>query len=370
MRISSVETLPISLPLRAPIKMSHVTIEQSENVLVKITTDDGIVGWGEGVQAMDVTGENQGRIKAAIDQLGEGLLGEDPLHRTEIWLRLRSAVYGNSTAVGAVDIALHDIAGQAHGVPVCELLGGASRTAIPALTLLGSGHTEQDVATFEDRYLAGFRWFKLKLGIGRLEDEVRTITAMASAHDDAVIAGDTNGGWTEQESARFLESLAGSSVRFIEQPTMDVRALIRLAERSPVALCADESARSLDDLLVLGPTAVAGVSLKLIKHGGITGVMRGAALCDQVGLKINLAGKVAESAISAAANLQCASAVSNISFGCSPANQGLAVDVCREPPEVVDGFFTVPTGPGLGIEVDEDLVSSLASQAWSAAGAG
>lgn len=367
MQITSVESFPISLPLRAPIKMSHVTIEQSENVLVKITTDDGLIGWGEGVGAMDVTGENQGRIKAAVDQLGSGLIGEDPLHRTKIWLRLRGAVYGNSTAVGAVDVALHDIAGQAHGVPVGELLGGASRRAIPALTLLGSGDTEQDLATFEERYDAGFRWFKLKLGIGLLEDEVRTITAMASAHDDAVISGDTNGGWTEQESARFLESLAGSAVRFIEQPTLDTRALIRLAERSPVALCADESARGLDDLLVLGPTAVAGVSLKLIKHGGISGVMRGAALCDQVGLAINLAGKVAESAVSAAANLHCAAAMSDTAFGCSPANQGLAVDVCREPPKVVDGFFAVPTGPGLGVEVDEDLVRSLAGEVQSLA---
>ena len=105
-----------------------------------------------------------------------------------------------------------------------------------------------------------------------------------------MVCGDTNGGWTEDESTRFLAAVVGSPVRFVEQPTMNTDALVRLAEGSSVAICADESARTLDDVAALGKTAVAGVSLKLIKHAGITGVMRGAALCDQVGLEINLAG--------------------------------------------------------------------------------
>jgi L-alanine-DL-glutamate epimerase-like enolase superfamily enzyme len=98
----------------------------------------------------------------------------------------------------------------------------------------------------------------------------------------------------------------------------------------------------------------------LIKHAGITGVMRGAALCDQVGLEINLAGKIAETAVSAAANIHAAAAMSATGFGCSPANQTVATDVCDDPPRVVDGAYAVPTGPGLGIEVDEERVRALA----------
>ncbi len=360
MRITSVETFPIALPLTKPVKMSHVTIERSRNVLVKITTDDGIVGWGEAVEAMDVTGENQGRMRASIDDLGARLIGQDPLARTAIWLRLRKTVYGNTAGIGAIDIALHDIAGKAFGVPVVDLIGGASRRAVETLTLVGSGDPASDLTTFEERYRAGYRWFKLKLGIGDLDEEARTIVTMAAAHDDAVVCGDTNGGWTEQESARFLAAVEGSSVRFVEQPTMSTAALVRLAERFSVAMCADESARSLDDVAKLGSTSVAGVSLKLIKHAGITGVMRGAALCDQVGLQINLAGKIAESAVAAAANIHAAAAMSDTGFGCSPANQTLAADVSADPPAVVDGAYTVPTGPGLGIEVDEDRVRALA----------
>ncbi len=361
MRISSVESFPVSLPLAEPLHMSNVTIERSRNVVVKITTDDGTVGWGEGVEALGVTGENQGRMLASVDGLGERLIGQDPLRRTDIWLQLTRTVYGNRTAIGAIDIALHDIAGRVHGVPVSALVGGASRSEIPALTLLGSGDGEADLTEFERRREAGYRWFKLKLGIGEPDEEADTIREMARRDPNTVVCGDTNGAWSEQQSARFLSRLEGSAVRFVEQPTMDTSALVRLAERSPVALCADESARSLDDVVALGRTAVAGVSLKLIKHGGITGVMRGAALCDQIGLQINLAGKVAESSISAAANLHAAAAMSDTSFGCSPAHAGLTADVTARPPSLVNGSFEVPTGPGLGIDVDEDLIRSLAT---------
>jgi len=104
-----------------------------------------------------------------------------------------------------------------------------------------------------------------------------------------------------------------------------------------------------------------GVSLKLIKHGGITGVMRGAGICSSGGLAVNLAGKVIESSISAAANLHCAAAMDRIDFGCSPANQGVVSDVTEEPIRVVDGVFDVPEGPGLAIDVDEELLEVLAS---------
>jgi muconate cycloisomerase len=361
MRIVSVETFPISLPLATPVKMAHVTIAESHNVVVKITTDDGVVGWGEGVTAMDVTGENQGRIRAGIDDLGARIIGRNALDRTGIWLDLSRSVYGNTTAIGAIDIALHDLAGRALGVPVYELIGGARRHRIPALTLLGSGSTTADLDTFEERYAEGFRWFKLKLGIGSLDDEARTMLGMAGAHDDAVICGDTNGGWGEAEAIRFLDQVSGSNVRFVEQPVMATAALRRLADRSPVSICADESARSLDVLLTLGATAIAGVSLKLIKHAGITGVMRGAALCDQVGLSINLAGKIAESSIAAAANLHCAAAVSDTAFGCSPGNQSIARDVTDAAPRFEAGTFVVPDAPGLGIDVDETLLRRLAT---------
>ena len=101
------------------------------------------------------------------------------------------------------------------------------------------------------------------------------------------------------------------------------------------------------------------MSLKLIKHGGMTGVMRGAAICATAGLGVNLAGKVIESSVSAAANLHCAAAMDAVDFGCSPANQGVVQDVTETPITATNGHFDVPKGPGLGIEVDEGMVRRL-----------
>jgi len=148
---------------------------------------------------------------------------------------------------------------------------------------------------------------------------------------------------------------------YYQIPKADRDALLRLAESSPVRLCADESAGSLAAVVGFVGTRVGGVSLKLIKHGGMTGVMRGAAICSAGGLGINLAGKVIESSVSAAANLHCAAAMDRVDFGCSPANQGVILDVTHTPITVDNGEFPLPDGPGLGIEVDEDLVEELSS---------
>lgn len=361
MRISSVESFPVGIPLAKPVQMSHVTITRSNNVLVKVSTDEGFVGWGEGVEAFDLTGENQGRIKASIDALGADLLGKDPLARTQHWLSSGRRVFENTTAIGAIDIALHDIAGKVNGIPVHALLGGPVRHRVPALTLIGSGDPDTDLATFETKYEAGYRWFKVKLGIGELPAEVTTLTAISAAASDIVICGDVNAGWGEHESLRFLRAIEGLPVRYIEQPTRDRAVLARVAAASPIPICADESAHSLQDIAAFGPTAIAGVSLKLIKLGGVSGVMRGAVVCDTLGLEINLAGKIAESSIAAAANLHCAAAISDLRFGCSTGNQSNAADVTESPIRMSEGMFDIPTSPGLGVEVDETMVKALAS---------
>ncbi len=356
MLIASVEAIPIRVPLTKPIVMSHITIHHSDNVLAKVTTDDGIVGWGEGVEATDLTGETQQSIAAAIEFLGKRVVGKDPLARTELWHEMASAMYGNETAAGAIDIALHDIAGKALDVPVVQLLGGAVRHEVPALTMVGSGVPDNDIATARAKYDNGYRWFKVKLGIGDPAEELKTMTGIrAELPDDVVLCGDANQGWSEPEAIRFLRELEGHGVAFIEQPIQqgDISAMVRVAHASPVPICADQSVHSLDDILSFGRTGVAGVSLKLVKLGGITGVMRGAVLCETLGLSINLAGKIAESSVATAANIHCAAAMKSVAFGVSPGNQGISGDVTTKSLAAENGRYTLPTGAGLGIDVDD-----------------
>lgn len=360
MKITSVEAFEIRVPLSKPIVMSHITIHQSDNVLVRVTTDDGLVGWGEGVEATDLTGETQQSIKAALEFLGPRLVGEDPMRRTALWWAMKKMIYANETAIGAIDMALYDIAGKALDVPVAQLLGGMARSKVPALTLLGSGKPDADIATATEKYEAGYRWFKVKLGIGDAVDELRTMQGIRAAlPPDAVVAGDANQGWSEPEAVRFLRELGDLDIRYIEQPITqgDKAAMIRVAHASPIPICADQSVHTLDDIISFGRTGVAGVAMKLVKLGGITGIMRGAALCESLGLAINLSGKIAESSVAAAANVHCAAAMRAVDFGCSPGNQGLSGDVTKTPLSIVDGSYDVPGAPGLGIDVDEGALT-------------
>ena len=355
MKITSVETVPITVPLAKPIVMSHITVHQSDNVLVKVTTDEGVVGWGEGVEATDLTGETQDSIRAALNFIGPQIIGDDPMARTILWSKMSKMMYANETAVGAIDIALHDIAGKVHGVPVVELIGGANRHSIPALTMVGSGIPADDIEIARSKYDAGYRWFKVKLGIGEIVDELQTVRGIRDELPlDAIVCGDANQGWTEPEAVRFLKALDGYAVRFIEQPIRqgDHAAMLRVAHASPIPICADQSVHSFADIASFWRTGVAGVSLKLVKLGGITGVMRAAQLCEALGLSINIAGKIAESSVAAAANIHCAAAMNATEFGCSPGNQGLSSDVTTKPLAIVDGNYQVPTKPGLGIDVD------------------
>jgi len=363
MQITSMDVFPIRLTLKEPIPMANGVIESTGNVLVRLTSDDGVVGWGEGVEAPALTGHRQADIVADIETLRDVVIGSDPGRRTDLWARVREARPDASTALGAIDIAAHDLLGRALGVPAHLLLGGAVRDRIPALTLVGSGDGAADLEKLAARREMGYSWFKIKLGMAESDVEWRTLgAAVETAGSDGVVCGDANEAWSEDEAGRFLAGLDGMPVRFVEQPVPrdDRDALSRVAERSPISICADESAGSLAAVQGFVGSAIGGVSLKLIKHGGMTGVMRGAAICVEGRLGINLAGKVIESSISAAANLHCAAAMERVDFGCSPANQGIVLDVTDSPVAVDRGEFAVPAGPGLGVDVDEDMVRRLA----------
>lgn len=357
------DIFPIRLRLQTPISMSSGVIASTGNVLIRLTSDDRTQGWGEGVEAHALTGQTQADIVSDLEALRGLVIGCDPRQINEIWTRIKAARPSASTALGAIDIAVHDLVGKIYGLPIHALIGGAVRDRIPALTLVGSGDIDADLLRLKEKRDLGFSWFKLKIGMAPRDIEWRTIEqAIDLVGADGVICADANEAWDEETAQRFLEGLEGMPVRYLEQPVprQDRAGLLRVAERSPIPICADESATDLASVKEFAGTSIGGVSLKLIKHGGVTGVMRGGAICSAGGLGVNLAGKVIESSISAAANLHCAAALEHIDFGCSPANLGAIADVSASPINVDRGEFSVPDGPGLGIEVDEALVRQLA----------
>ncbi len=346
--------------MRKPMKMAGVLIEAADNVLVRIETDAGIVGWGEAASAPAMTGETVESMLAAIRHMAPALLDAGIDDIGAVSARMDRLMYYNQSAKSAVEMALHDALGKALDKPVYELLGGSQRSRVPVLWLLGTGSTEGDVAEACSKQAAGFVAFKVKVGIGDpLADAARTRRVCEALGQGMLISTDANQGYDVAAALAYVNALEGAGLDFFEQPIAghDVEGMAKIAAATRIPLGFDEGLHSLDDLLRHHDSKAArGCSLKTIKLGGLAGVARAAGLCRQLDMKVNLACKVAESSIAAAAMMHLAAAVPAVEWGVSLSNQYLADDLVRAPVSVIDGHAEVPAGAGLGVEVDEARV--------------
>ncbi len=368
MRIQRVQAIAISLPMIKPVKMSFEEVRNAENVLARIETSDGIIGWGEAASAPTMTGETPGSMVAAIRYLAdklEGLPADDiaaAMHRAGQYL------YGNNSAKAAIEMALWDALGQAKGKPVYELLGGAKRLRVPALRLIGTGSTEGDIAETQKRLAEGYVAIKIKVGVASPEaDAERSRAICATVKDDKVlICTDANQAWTPDEAIRFVRGIADTRIEFFEQPVAghDVAGMARVAAASRVKIGVDEGLHSMDDLQHHHDMKAAqGCSLKTIKLGGMRPVYDSALLCEKLGMKVNLACKIAEAGIASAGLMHLAAAIPAVDWGVSLSSPYLADDIVTEPIALAGGWLNVPTSPGLGIRVDEAKVRLYARDA-------
>ena len=361
MRIQRVQAIAISLPMIKPVKMSFEEVRNAENVLARIETSDGIIGWGEAASAPTMTGETPGSMVAAIRYLADKLEGLPAADIAAAMYRARQYLYGNNSAKAAIEMALWDALGQAKGKPVYELLGGAKRLRVPALRLIGTGSTEGDIAETQKRLAEGYVAIKIKVGVASPEaDAERSRAICATVKDDKVlICTDANQAWTPDEAIRFVRGIADTRIEFFEQPVAghDVAGMARVAAASRVKIGVDEGLHSMDDLQHHHDMKAAqGCSLKTIKLGGMRPVYDAALLCEKLDMKVNLACKIAEAGIASAGLMHLAAAIPAVDWGVSLSSPYLADDIVTEPIALAGGWLNVPTGAGLGIRVDEAKV--------------
>ena len=341
-------------------KMAGVNITHAQNVLVRIEAKDGTIGWGEAASAPTMTGDTLGSLVTAVrDHLAPLLMNADAWERAELVRRMKAALVGNSGAHSAVEMALLDLAGRVAQVPLIELVGGAVRAGVEPMWLLGNKTTEQDIAEAHEREDAGFHFFKLKVGVKPLAVEIEgTFALRAELGPDVPLCADANCGFTLDAARRYLDGTGAADLLFLEQPLepADLDGFATLARSAPVPLSVDEGIHSRADIGAHARAGAGGVSLKLIKLGGIGPAIEAAHLCRWLGLKVNVASKIAESSIASAALLNLACAIPASDWGVSLTHFYLAEDLVKRPLPLGDGIVARPVGPGLGVEVDEAAV--------------
>jgi len=358
--IRRIDAIPVALPLKKPMKMAGVTITTADNVLVRIEADGGLVGWGEAASAPTMTGDTPAGLVAAVRHLAPLLIGGDAWARPALMRRMRAALFGNTGAHSAIELALIDLAGRAANLPAIDLIGGPVRRAVAPMWLLGNATPAEDAAEARARLAQGFRFFKVKVGAKTVEGDIASTLAVRNALGyELPICADANCGFAPADARVYLEGTRDARLLFLEQPfgPHELNALAALARVSPIPLGADEGIHSLADVAAHAQAGAGGVSLKLIKLGGLTAAIEAAQLCERLGLSVNVAAKIAVSGIAAAGAIHLACAAPTIDWGVSLTHFYLAEDIVTAPLKIADGLVALPDTPGLGVEVDEAAVA-------------
>ena len=360
-KIRSVEAIAVALPLSKPMKMAGVEIRTADNLLVRIVAEDGTTGWGESASAPNMTGDTVPAMVGAVrDFIVPMITGHDARGRAKLVAKMAHALHANTGARSAVETALDDLVGRTLGVTFADLHGGAVRDAVEPMWLIGNPTAEQDIAEAQALTKQGYAFFKLKVGVKPVEQEIETAIAMRQALGPAVtLCADANCGFDYSRAARYLAGVGAAGLAFLEQPlpTENLAGLARLARNSPIPLGADEGIHSLADIEAHATAGAGGLSLKLIKLGGPAATLAGAMLAAHRGLSINLAAKVSESSLGSAATLNLACLVPSADWGVSLTHVYLAEDIAKPALRLVDGRVKPPVGPGLGLQVDEAAVA-------------
>lgn len=358
--IRRVDAIAVALPLKAPMTMSGVTIATADNLLVRIEAAGGAVGWGEAASAPTMTGDTLAGLVAAVrDHLAPLLIGQDALARPKLRRIMARALVGNTGAHSAVEMALLDLAGRVLHQRIIDLIGRERRNAVRPMWILGNPTLNEDIVEARARQAEGFHLFKLKIGVKPLAKEIAAAIAMREVlGPDMPLCADANGGLTLANAQRYMENTGRARLMFLEQPLPpdDLAGLQALARAARVPIGIDEGIHGLDDIEVHAQAGAGGVSLKLIKLGGLSTALDAARLCRRLRLKVNVAAKIAESSLGSAAAVHLACAAPNVNWGVSLTHFYLAEDLVRRPLKLRDGHVMLPDGAGLGVDIDEAAV--------------
>lgn len=309
-----VELFRIEIPLREPFRIALQTTAVADNLFVRLTTGDGLEGWGEASPLHAVTGETIGTCLAAADLLGRHLLGRSALEVRARAKELRGLLPYNPAIRSAFDMALYDLAARTAEMPLYLYLGGAQRTLVTDVTL----GIDEPEATAEKGRIAvaemGFRHLKMKLGLDAKRDLAAVAAVRGAVGPDVRLRLDANQAWGRQEAVEMLTRLAENDVQFCEQPIPkdDVDGLAFVADRAPVPVMADEAVFGASDVARIA-ASVPYVNLKVAKTAGIGGLLKADAVVATAGLAAML-GCMMESRLGLTASAHAALACESVRF--------------------------------------------------------
>lgn len=358
--IADVTAFPASFPVKKPVTLGIGRAVKRDAVLVRVTTQGGLVGWGEAHH-----GRCPGAIAKLIDTtLRQLVVGMDATDVVGVWsriYRMQLASHGMGTAaalaMSGIDLALWDIRGKAAGWPVYRLLGGKARD-IPAYAGgISLGYQEPEKLCDEIRALLARGYQAVKLRVGdTVADDIRRVEAVRKAFPGLTLLADANTAYSVNDVRAVMPAFEAASIRWLEEPFAphDHRSYVRAAALGRVPLAAGENHYTRFEFTrVIEDGAITVLQPDLSKAGGITEVARIAAMAGAWKLQVN--PHTLLTGINMAASIHLLASIDNGGyFEADVAAENPFRDALCAPACAVDarGFVRPNEAPGLGVEVD------------------
>jgi glucarate dehydratase len=361
LRIVEARHWMVHMPFRSEMEWASGRRSGATRLVVRLTTANGTVGWGETICLLDAIPAVLERVVLPI-ALTKSVDQAEALHRHVLgagyYHHKRAAVM----AICAVEMAMWDALGRACGQPLYRLWGGLwrDRAEMAAYVLASKPDDAADAArAYLDR---GHRSFKVKIGMSEATDVALVLAVREVIGPDLPLRADVNGAWTPGTAKRLLERLRPFDLQYIEQPLelddLAGHALLRRTQPVPIAL--DESAYTLSDVgNIIRAEAADVVLLDPHEAGGLWQVVKQAAICEAAGIPVTLHSG-GELGLSQSAYLHLAAAIPNMTIALDTEHSHLSGDIIEEAFALNGGCFAVPAGPGLGVTVKEAAVESRA----------
>jgi len=339
------------------------TYRSFDATCVRLTADDGTVGWGESTPfGPNYVAAHARGVRAGIDEMAPHLLGLDPRRVDRVAEAMDRLLAGHPHAKAPIDVACWDLFGRSVGLPVCELLGGSTDAVLPVISSIPTGSPESMRERVAEHRARGYRGHSVKVGAseaegGPLLDAERVAAALADARPGEYFIVDANGGMSVESALRFLRAVPAGVDFVFEAPCATWPETVRLARRTDVPIVVDElagSAAAIVDMIAGGVGD--GVGLKISKNGGLTAGRRHRDLCAAAGFTMSVQDTVG-SELAFGAVIHLAQSVPTHLLRCLLDVRGMVatslgtIDVAMVTGPDGSGM-RAPSGPGLGVDVD------------------
>lgn len=350
---------PLVLPLKHPYRLSggRLLFERLDSTFVRLETDNGLIGWGEGCPwGSTYLPAFPGGIRAAIAELAPVVLGMDPRRTDVINLAMDTALPGHLYAKSAIDQACWDLFGKSVDLPVYELLGGGFEQDIVVQSSIGSDNPEAMLANILAHHERGYTVHSPKIGSGVSDDVARIMTIAAGLPEGDSVTFDANRAMLPDDAIRLMRQTASVDAYF-EQPceTYEECLQVRRATTQPIIL--DESIVDYTDLIrAHRDGACEAIGLKIERVGGITRAKRMRDFCVQTGIRMNIeatGGSILADTVAVHLAQSTPARYLRATWLC---HEMLTIDPAEGGARNVGAYTRAPTTPGWGVQLDEDLL--------------